>query len=121
MKKALIWVGCFLLSVIINMLLLPFGVKLGYVALPVIVYLLPRYLCIKLDIWEVKKEAESKGMSIRQLVASVVPPSLFGFCEVNKGESSIIKSAIKKFIRENAEDENPIPKRYLVVLREMYE
>ena len=119
MKKVLIWIGCFLGSFIVNLLLLPLGLGLGYGLLYVINIFLPRYLCKKLDIKTVEKEAYSKGLSIRQYVASVVPSSLMDFCEAHKGEKKLIKENIERF--NAAQDaETKIPKRILVVLFEMY-
>lgn len=120
MKKVLIWIGCFLLTILIDAILHPFGVRLGYGLRYVVCVPLALYLCKQLDIRTVKKEAATKGVSIWQLVTSIVPKSLVDFCESNKGKSSVIKGAIKTFMKENSEDEHPIPKRYLVVLREMY-
>ena len=69
----------------------------------------------KSEIKKVEKEAYSKGMSIRQYVTSVVPSSLITFCEVHKGESSVLKKNLKSYIEENV-----ITKRIAVVLLEMY-
>lgn len=119
MKKALIWIGCFVGAILINVLLHPLGLRLGYIALPAIIIWLPQFLCKKLDIKRVEKEAYLKGMSIRQYVASVVPSSLMDFCEANKGNKKLIKENIKRF-QEAQDAETKIPKHILVVLLEMY-
>ena len=118
--KVLIWVGCFLTTVLINLLLLPLNLGLGYGLLYVINVFLPRYLCEKWDIKTVEKEAYAKGMSKRQYVTSVVPPSLIIFCEAHKGEPSAIKKNVKMLNDEQESYEDKIPKRILVVLLEMY-
>ena len=120
MKKILIWVGCFLGAILINVLLYPFGVSLGFVALPAIIIWLPLHLCKKVDLKTVEEEAHSKGVSIRQYVASAVPSSLMEFCEENKGNSSTIKKKIKQVEELYIEEGEPIPKRILFTLFEMY-
>lgn len=119
MKKVLIWIGCFIGALLINILLHPFGVRLGYIAILAIIIWLPEYLFKKVDIKTVEKEAYSKGMSIRQYVASIVPSSLMNFCEINKGNKRVIKENIKRF-KAAQDNETKIPKRILVVLLEMY-
>lgn len=113
--KALIWIACSLGLFLINLLLFPFGVRLGYLPVYLILVFLPRYLCKKWDIRVIEKEAHSKGMSIRQYVASIVPPSLMTTCESLKGNSSELKKNLKWYIEEKV-----ITKRISVVLFEMY-
>ena len=123
MKKALIWiVFYFSLSSFIGILKTNFGIWLGFiptVALYSIVGWLVTTLCKKVDVKTVEKEAYSKGMSIRQYVASIVPSSLMNFCEINKGNKRVIKENIKRF-KAAQDDETKIPKRIFVVLLEMY-
>ena len=120
MKKILIWIGCFLGAILINALLHPLGIRLGYIALPAIIIWLPQYLCKKVDIKTVEKEAYSKGMSIRQYVASIIPTSLMDFCEAHKGNKKLIRENVAKFNEAQESTKTEIPKRILVVLLEMY-
>lgn len=120
MKKVLIWIGCFLGAFLINALLHPLGIRLGYIALPAIIIWLPQYLCKKVDFKTVEKEAYSKGMSIRQYVASITPTSLMDFCEAHKGNKKLIEKNIKRFNEEQETAKDRIPKRILMVLLEMY-
>ena len=77
--------------------------------------LISKKLCKKWDKKTVEKEAFAKGMSIRQYVASVVPSEIIAFCEAHKGDSSVIKRFLEKYV--NARE---IPKRIALVLLEIY-
>lgn len=122
--KVLIWIGCALsLGVITTTLNIKMGIYLGLIPTIVLystMFWLARTLCDKWDIKTVEKEAFSKGMSIRQYITSVVPPSLIIFCEAHKGEPSVIKKNVKMINDESEVNEDKIPKRILVVLLEMY-
>lgn len=119
MKKVLIWIGCFLVATLINLLLLPLGLGLGAIPMYLITVVLARHLCKKTDkstyINEVRKEAFSKEMPLKEYIKTVVPSELINFCETHKGETLEIKENFKMF-----SERKPIPKRYLYVLLEMY-
>ena len=113
--KALIWIGSFLVYLIINALLHPFGVRLGYILTLAFAIWIPKVLCRKWDVKVVQKEAYVKGMSIYQYVSSIVPPSLITACETRKGNRKALKENLKMCVEENA-----ITKRTSVVLFEMF-
>jgi hypothetical protein len=99
--KVLIWIGCFLVYIAINIILHPLGFRLGYGLTLVLVTLLPIFLCKKWDVRVVEKEAHNNGVSVREYVRSKVPPSLMDFCEANKGNRSTLKKTLKNYITNN--------------------
>ena len=119
MKKALIWIGCFLLATIINMLLSPLGLRLGYGLTYIINVWLAIYLCKKFDkntmLKQVQTEAFYKDMTLKQYIPTVVPPQLISFCESNKDDPDFLKKNLKYIPLVKT-----IPKRYLIALLELY-
>lgn len=113
--KVLIWIGSFIVYLIINILLHPFGVRLGYLFGLAFAVLIPLFLCKKWDIRVIEKEAHSKGMSIYQYISSIVPPSLMTACEAYKGNHPALKETLKRCVEENA-----ISKPVSKVLFEMF-
>lgn len=113
--KILIWLGSFLAYLIINMLLHPLGVRLGYIFGLAFAVWIPIFLCKKWDIRTVLKEAHAKGMSGRQYVESQVPPSIITLCEANKGNPVTLKAELKKCVAEGA-----VSKRISYCLIDMY-
>ena len=112
--KFLIWLGCFLVYMIVNALLHPLGIRLGWLFGLVFAVWIPSFLCKKWDIRTVQKEAFAQGMSIRQYIDSIVPPSLISAFEVQKGNRVALKANLKRCVEENA-----ITKPDSVVLFEM--
>ena len=118
MRKVLISIGCILVYVlIVTTIENEFRFILG--ALPTMVLFgsmlwLESFLHKKSDIKKVEKEAYAKGMSIRQYVTSIAPPSLITFCEEHKGEPCLGNN-LKRCVEEDV-----IPKHIAVVLLEMY-
>ena len=120
MKKAFIWIGCFLGASIINGILWEnFGFRLGCILLYVIQISLAKYLCNRFDkstmLKQVQNEAFDKDMTVRQYIHTVVPPVLISFCEDNKDGPDFIKKNLKLIPATKT-----IPKRYLVALLELY-
>lgn len=113
--KVLIWIGSFVVYLLINMLLHPLGVRLGYLFTFAFAIWIPQILCRKWDVKVVQKEAYAKGMSIYQYVSSIVPPSLMTACEARKGNRKALKENLKMCVEENA-----ITKRISNVLFEMF-
>lgn len=102
--KVLIWIGCFLGYITINIILHPLGLRLGYLPTLALVTLgtgLPIFLCKKWDVRVIEKEAHNNGVSVREYVRSKVPPSLMDFCEANKGNRSTLKKTLKSYITNN--------------------
>ena len=64
--KALIWIGCFLGTVIVNILLLPLELRLGYMLMYANLFVLPSYLCKKLDLHRAMKAVKESGMSVNE-------------------------------------------------------
>lgn len=113
--KTLIWVGCFLGALIIDILLFPLGVRMGLLPVWAVVIFFPKVLCRKWDVRVVRKAAFAKGMSIRQYVTSIAPPSLIFACEAHKGDRAALKKTLKICVEEDA-----ITKEISSVLFEMY-
>lgn len=120
--KFLIWIGGYLLMTLVYVLTYGIFASAGafILWLEAIVYLsvwiiVSKKLCKNWDIRVVEKEAHSKGLSIRQYIVSIVPPSLIYTCEKLKDNLPALKDNLKKCVEANT-----IPKRISVVLLEMY-
>ena len=119
MRKFLIYIGCFLGTTIINVMLVPFGFKLGIIPMYVLQFCLARYLCNRFDkntiMIAMRNEAFSKDMTLNQYIHTVVPHVLIRFCEDNKDDPAFIKKNLKLIPMAKT-----LPKRYLIALLELY-
>lgn len=114
--KVFIWISTFFTVTLVNVLIgCVIGFRLGGVLLYVACTFLARFLCKKWDIRLVKKEAYSKGLSIKQYITYIVPASLITACEMNQGNRKELKKILKECVSSAT-----INKRTSLILFEMY-
>ena len=116
--KVFIWMCCMTIPLGTIALVEDFGFFLG--AIPTVIlytigFNLAYIFCRKWDVRVIEKEAHLKGMSVRQYVSSLVPPSLITACESLKGNSAALKDTLKNCVNEEV-----ITKPISHVLFEMY-
>lgn len=120
--KILIWIGCIAVSLIVNVvidaLLSPLGVRLGYGLrglLVVATTFLARYLCLKFEIGKIKTKAEKEGTSEIELVKREIPSSLRTLCEEHRGNEVALESLLDDCVKKGT-----ITKAQVALLLEEY-
>lgn len=100
--KVLIWIGCILGTLLINILLSPLGIRLGYILMFLILCVLPKYLCKKWDIRMIKKEATEAGMSVSEYAKQGLSEEFLANLEkmCNTVPYEQVKSKLKKYVKE---------------------
>lgn len=105
--KILIWIGCIIASlivnVVINVILSPFGIRLGYGLRGLLVAattFLARYLCLKFEIGKIKTKAEKEGTSEIELVKREIPSSLRCLCEEHRGNEVALESLLDDCVKQ---------------------
>jgi hypothetical protein len=115
--KALIWIGCTLAVVLINILLLPLEMGLGYILMYAILIVLPEYLCKKLDWYRIKKNATNAGMTVseygKQGLSQEFLTTLEKLCNTTSYER--VKFLLKKCVKKGK-----ITKEQFIILLDEY-
>ena len=127
--KVLIWMGSFLIaflvSVVIDLLLMPFGIRQGWIIRTLIVVALPIFIAKKLcEMYDSKhtskvknkvdKEIEKSGMTKEEYIKANVPALCIEVCERCRGRRVYLESSLLPFLK----DKKISKKLYMFLLEE---
>lgn len=115
--KVLIWLGSFFVSffvsALIDLFLIPFGVRQGWIVRTLICVALPIFIAKKLcDMWDIKsaskgtqkiaEEIEKTGTTKEEYIRKNIPTSCIEICERCRGRRVALESSLFPFVKSGA-------------------